>query len=121
MRLAFAALAAFIGAPISAAAQTPIPQQQRRAYLDAASTLGEAHGLRHVCDSKDQTWRSRMQEILGREDRGTLFRKDLSTGFNDTYRIVEARYPQCTAEVRSAADAAVLKASAQLKRLSVSN
>ncbi len=80
--------------------QRPPNTAQNRTLL--ADTLGAIHYLTTVCvGRKDQSWRSRMGEMLQLEALSTYERDDLISAFNHGYRQQQRYYPVCTPQTVS--------------------
>ncbi len=82
--------------------------------LDLAYVLGEAHALRQACTPEDQNWRSRMQRMIAVEAPDAAFEAELTSRFNDGFKVRKAEFPKC--DPRAAKEEA--KVAAQGQRLS---
>lgn len=87
--------------PALAQERTP---DQKKALLDLARVLGEAHALRQACDAEDQTWRSRMQRLIEVEAPDEGFEGQLAASFNAGFGEARAAHPKCdpAAEAKAA-------------------
>lgn len=90
---------------------------QRPVVLELARALGEAHGVRKRCDTHDQTWRTRMRDILDREAEDSAFRGPLRNEFNQGYRTSQDAFAGCTDAAKEAGTGAEARATVRLKRL----
>ncbi|MBI1339996.1 TIGR02301 family protein [bacterium] len=90
-----AMLAAAVVSPPRAAAQEP--EVQRMAQLvELASTLGEAHAIRVLCNGDDdQYWRRFMMDMLDIEATDSGLRGTFVSAFNRGYRSQASR-DRCT-------------------------
>ena len=97
-----------------AACLWPAPAQGQQAgpdfdlVLQLATTLGEAHAIRSMCNSdSDQTWRNYMLGLLDIEATTPQRRSALSSAFNRGYRSQERAANGCPPSmVRAEADLA---------------
>jgi len=104
-RFVSAALAAALLATGAASAQQP-PQTAPapsaagpdfNMVLELASTLGEAHAIRSICNGEsDQTWRNYMLGLMEIEAGTPQRRSALSSAFNRGYRTQEKNVGGCS-------------------------
>lgn len=85
-------------APLASAQELPMRNQDYlRDAVQLADVLGSAHGVRYVCNGKDdQYWRLHMMDLLRLEapERGAL-RTSLVRAFNNAFSNAQSRYPVC--------------------------
>ncbi len=102
--LPLAGIAAAILFALPALAQERSPAA-RQGLTDLARVLGSSHALRQAClDRKDQSWRTRMQQLLDVEAPDQGLKRRLMQAFNAGYDAEQAVYPACSsaAEAESA-------------------
>ncbi len=103
-RLAASAAAAVLAlAPAAALAQERSPAE-RQSLVDLARVLGESHALRQACEGpQDQSWRSRMQQLLAVEAADQGLKTRISVAFNAGYGSGRSLFPNCTDAARAEA------------------
>lgn len=103
LRSALAALALIAAAP-AALAQDPRESGASgpsfQILQDLASTLGEAHAIRTLCNGdSDQTWRTYMMNLLDLEAPSNPRRSTLTSAFNKGYRTQSSKRSSCTPDL----------------------
>ena len=101
---------------LAAALSTRAPDG-RQALADLAYVLGQAHALRQVCDSGDQSWRTRMSRVLELEAADVALRRRLTDAFNAGFMTEQAVYPACGPKVKAAEQAVARKGNLLAQRL----
>ena len=88
-----------VGLVLAAAVAGRSPSE-RQALADLAYILGEAHALKVACaGAADQTWRSRMNQLLEVEKPDEAFRRRLTDSFNLGFSTRQAAHPACDPSV----------------------
>ncbi len=67
-----------------------------------AETLGSLHYLSNLCGDKTELWRDQMDMLLTAEKADANRRKNLISGFNNSYRAYADNYSQCTSQALKA-------------------
>ncbi|WP_439272537.1 TIGR02301 family protein [Pseudochrobactrum sp. HB0163] len=67
-----------------------------------AETLGSLHYLSNLCGDKTSQWRDAMTMLLTTEKVDANRRKNLVSGFNNSYRAYADNYNQCTSQALKA-------------------
>ena len=90
------------GLPSHALAQERDPAS-RQSLVDLAYVLGEAHGLRQVCEGpNDQFWRTRMVDLVETEQPDAALAQRLKDAFNTGFVARQGAFPACTPLARAA-------------------
>lgn len=64
--------------------------------VELARVLGRAHYLRITCNGRsDARWRTYVRHMISQE---ADYRREITRGFNEGYRMEEARFPHCDAD-----------------------
>ena len=91
-----------LGAPCQALAQERDPAS-RQTLVDLAYVLGEAHGLRQVCEGPDdQFWRTRMVDLVETEQPDAALARRLKEAFNTGFVARQGAFPAFTPLARAA-------------------
>jgi uncharacterized protein (TIGR02301 family) len=101
---------------------TPILAQERdpgarQVLVDLAYVLGQAHGLRQVCEPTDQHWRTRMLGLVEAEGTEHAFAERLRGQFNAGFVSGQAQFASCTPEARRAESQAAARGAALASRM----
>ena len=91
---------------------------RRETVVDLAYVLGEMHALQRLCAGPDDdSWRAKMTRLMEIEKPDDLYRRRLTTRFNDGYMDGSAGFTACDPESQAAERAMAEKGRALSRRL----